>query len=522
MKIVRFSTAFVSMLLMVSLQQARAQYEISQPGYGVSDYYSVLDRLDLGDMRKAMLGIWRHGLNPKSYWTDRMEAVYKAGGNLEKTLRPAANQTFLRLLRDVSIGAVDPQSVTRDVKLVRKDFVAPKMLMTLLLAAGNGADAFIDAVGPQNPPYLAVKDGLNKIYPLCQDGSWQDIIPAKVPLRLYTRNPVIVDIKKRLRLMGYTIANVDDQFDGDLLKAITDIQWNLWIKPDGEISPNGKVWKFLSVSCLDRVRQLQVDMEKMRWFPQYFENRYIFVNLAFSYFLLFDGSTDWTRTMSFRTVNGRPARKSPTMIDEVQRVIINPFWVVPPTIFSEDKVNDLKNLNADQIRQYFTLHNYEVWDSDFRQKIDPTTVDWLGISQGRVAPDIQIRQLPHLGNALGVLKFDLTNSYSIYLHDTNQRELFGTPMRQLSSGCIRLEKPLDLAEYLLEDTPWDRKTIEAVMARPGEVLSKSTELPIPKSKKTVVYTVYLTSQISADGVVRFVDDLYGQNAAIDRNLMAAF
>ncbi|MBO9668381.1 MAG: amidase, partial [Bdellovibrio sp.] len=94
--------------------------------------------------------------------------------------------------------------------------------------------------------------------------------------------------------------------------------------------------------------------------------------------------------------------------------------------------------------------------------------------------------------------------------------------RQLSSGCIRLEKPLDLAEYLLEDTPWDRKTIESLMARPGEVLSKSTELPIPKNKITPVYTVYLTSSMSSDGVVRFVEDLYGQNAAIRVKMSAQF
>ncbi|QDK38185.1 L,D-transpeptidase family protein [Bdellovibrio sp. NC01] len=522
MGLVRIAVVLVAAQFILSTPQAFAQYEISQPSFGRGDYTNALNQLDISDVRQATLAIWHHGLNPQYYWSQRLEDLYRAGGNLEKTMRPQVNNMLYNLLRDLNIGNVDPQNVTSDVKFIRKEFLTPQQVMTLVVTSGRNPATLFDLVAPQNPPYFAAKDAMEKIYPKCMDGSWQDIVPVNTPLRLYSRNKVISDIKKRFSQLGYNINNTDELFDGELLAALSDVQWNLWIKPDGIISPNGKVWKFLGVSCMDRVRQIQTDMEKMRWFPQYFENRYIFVNLAMSFFVLYDGSTEWTRTMTFRTVNGRPARKSPTMKDEVLRVIINPFWVVPPTIFSEDKVNDLKALTKPEIAEYFKSHNYEVWTGDFTRKIDPTSVDWLGIAEGRVAPDVQIRQLPHLGNALGVLKFDLTNSFAIYLHDTNQRELFDTPMRQLSSGCIRLQRPLDLAEYLLEDTPWDRKTIEATMARPGEVLTKSTEIPIPKYKHTAVYTAYLTSMASADGVVRFVDDIYGQNTAIRRNMMAAF
>ncbi|MFS4458719.1 L,D-transpeptidase family protein [Bdellovibrio sp. HCB2-146] len=486
------------------------------------DYSSVMNQMSIPDMRQGILRIWRHGLNPKAYWTDKMESVYNSGSSADRNLRPLVNQAFLRLLRDLHIGNVNPQDVGRDVKFIRKDFLTPKQLQAVFLAVGGNALMLLDKVAPQNAPYLAAREGMLKIYPTCIDGSWEEIVPATVPLRLYSRDKVIPAIKKRLSLLGYKMQVMDDRFDGDLQSAVSDIQWNLRIKPDGAISPKGKIWNFLSVPCLDRVRQIQSDMEKMRWFPQYFDKKYIFVNLAMSYFMLIDQTYDWERVMSFRTINGRVARKSPTMQDEIVKVIVNPFWVVPPTIFSEDKVNDLKNLTKAQVAEYFTSHNYEVWSGDFRRRIDPTSVDWLGISEGRVAPDINIRQLPHLGNALGVLKFDLTNSFAIYLHDTNQRELFDEPMRQLSSGCIRLEKPLDLAEYLLEDTPWDRKTIESLMARPGEVLTKSTELPVPKHKVIPVYTAYLTSMVSSDGVVRFVDDLYGQNAAIERRLDGRF
>ncbi|WP_413576675.1 L,D-transpeptidase family protein [Bdellovibrio sp. HCB290] len=515
----RLTNRIVIASVLPAIAWAQLQTEAKPKPAEPLDYNTVIANISTADMRSAMKKSWQHGLNPKLYWTDWLETNYSKGANI----RSAANKAFLKMLQDLYGGEVNPQFVGYDIKFVKKDFLSAKQLRAVVLASGNDASNLMDEVAPQNAPYQATREGYLKIYPSCTDGSWVDITPVNVPLRVYSKHPVISQIKKRLAIMGYRFVNMNETFDGDLLNAVTDIQWGLRIKPDGEISPKGKVWQFLSVPCSERVRQLQVDMEKMRWFPQYFEDRYIFVNLAMSYFILMDVSNpDYNRVMSFRTVNGRPSRKSPTMRDLVEKVILNPFWTVPPTIFSEDKVNDLKVLTKPQIREYFDSHHYEVWSGDFRRRIDPTTIDWMGLSQGRVNYDIAIRQLPHLGNALGVVKFDLTNGFLIYLHDTNQRELFDVPMRQLSSGCIRLEKPFDLAEYLLEDTAWDRKTIESMVARPGEVMTKSTEIPIPKAKQTPVYTAYLTSMMSSDGVVRFVDDIYGQNNAIKRYLTPLF
>lgn len=485
-------------------------------------YNNILDEISLPELREAVLTAWRHGINPQSYWNSRVENIFKSGVNLERNLRPLANQIFLNLLRDIHIGSVDPQTVGRDIKLVRRNFLTPQQLKMIMLTTGKNPQTLIDLIAPQTSPYLAVKAAFEKILPHCLNGTWTPITPPAQALRLFSRHSVIRDIKNRLVLLGYPIRQIDDYFDGDLLLAINDIQWNMRIQPDGEISPRGKVWSYLGLNCIDRLRQIQVDMEKMRWFPQYFEDRYIFVNLSMSYFLLMDKSTEWTRVINFRSINGRPARKSPTMRDQIVRVIINPYWVVPPTIFYEDKVKDLANLTPEQIRDYFASHHYEAWSGDFKQRIDPTTINWGEISKGAGSPNIFIRQLPHLGNALGALKFDLTNDFAIYLHDTNQRELFNSAMRQLSSGCIRLERPLDLAEYLLEETPWDRTRIESMMARPNEIIAKPTEITVPTNKRIPVYTVYLTSMMNSDKVIRFSEDLYGQNLKIAQTMVSLF
>ncbi|MNT29132.1 murein L,D-transpeptidase [compost metagenome] len=199
------------------------------------------------------------------------------------------------------------------------------------------------------------------------------------------------------------------------------------------------------------------------------------------------------------------------MRDRLVQVILNPFWVVPPTIFIEDKVEELRWMTPNQVRAYFNLHNYEAWNQNFTRKLDPGLIDWWSMGP-ETDKTVFIRQKPHLGNALGVVKFLLTNSFSIYLHDTNMRELFVEPRRQLSSGCIRLEKPFDLAEYLLRGTEWTRAKIEATVAKPGEVLDKSTKInlanPIP------VYIIPLTSQLTSDGILRFVEDVYDHNRTI--------
>lgn len=474
-------------------------------------YDTVIDVIPLEDMRTVMTGVWQHGLNPKAYWTEAMEKAYQKDETQRAKMKKSVNQMFLRLLSDLSVGAVDPEALTYDIKFKRKKFLTPQQLQALVVSMGQKADLLAEAMTPKNPPYVSLRTALLKVLPACQNGQWGALVKTKKVLKLGVKDPAVPALKSRLLFFGYSISSPDDVFDQETVNAVNDIEWNLHMKPDGTLHPTGSVWKFLNVSCMDRVRQLQADMEKMRWFPNQFEDRYIFINLAMTYFVLVDKTQQPAYITSFRTINGRQARKSPTMRDQIVRVILNPSWVVPPTIFIEDKVTEIRNLPRYQIQYYFDSHNYEVWDKEFTRRLDPTTINWWAYDS-KMDADIFIRQKPNYWNALGVIKFELTNSFSVYLHDTNQRELFWEPQRLLSSGCIRLEKPLDLAEYVLKGTPWDRAKIEASTLKPGEVAEKSIKIdvkdPIP------VYTAFLTSFMGSDNILRFTEDVYGQNGDI--------
>ncbi|MFV8256430.1 L,D-transpeptidase family protein [Bdellovibrio bacteriovorus] len=476
------------------------------------DYLVVVDRIPVSELRWVMTQSGDHGVNAKSYWSDSMEQTFLVDP-LNPTLRNQASVNYLRLLQNVSTGIVDPALVGVDVKLTKKKFPTAIELETALAAAGQNPNVLLESMSSQMPQYLALRDSLRKMNNACVNNLWPALPKVKKTLKLGSKDPIVIPLKTRMVQLGYPMNSLDNVYDDKVVAAVNDIQWNLRFKPDSKISPGGKTWKYLNVSCQDRMRQIRLDMEKLRWFPQYVEERYIFVNLAMSYFSLVDKSGGGFYSMSFRTINGRPERKSPTMKDKIVYIVINPFWVVPPTIFREDKVEEIKNLWPWEIREYFDTRHYQVWNKSFTQRFDPASIDWYNMDPNQDA-NIYIRQSPHRMNALGSLKFMMTNSYAIYLHDTNQRELFAEPHRLLSSGCVRVEKPVDLAEYLMKGTEWDRAAIERYMAKPGEVLDKDTKVQL--KQQMPVYMVFLTSQLSSDGILRFAEDSYRQGTRLLR------
>lgn len=470
------------------------------------EYHAAIDTLELSDIREALLQAPKHGLKAQNYWSEDMEMAFNHGGGGD-LLKTQANEAYLQLIRDLSTGVVNPETMGSDVKLKQRKFLTPPQLKVLVVTYGNQAVPLMESFAPRSAPYLALKEALHRISDACSSGSWGTLPDVKKELRLGSKSPLLSFIKNRMRALGYVISSVDENFDQETLNAVNNIQSMLRRIPDGKISPRGGTWRYLNVPCQDRMQQISLDMEKMRWFPQQFEDRYILINLAMTYFSLVDKTKGDLYTMTFRTINGRAERKSPTMMDKIVYIIINPYWVVPPTIFREDKVEEIRKLMPWEVAGYFQTRNYEVWNKSFTRRIDPTSIDWWRMDPNLDA-QIYIRQKPNYFNALGVLKFMMTNSYAIYLHDTNQRELFAEPQRLLSSGCVRVERPMDLAEYLLQGTRWTREVIERTTAKPGQVLDSETRVslkqPIP------VYMVFLTSQLSSDGVIRFSEDTYNQ------------
>ncbi len=277
-------TVFLISLIFAVLAEAQSKE---------SEYLAVLEPLDVADLRMTLMSVGPHGLNPKFYWTDMMESTY-VRGPADRGLKNQAKINYLRLLQDIFSGVVDPDTMGTDIKLEKKPFLTAKQLNAVLLANGTKAGPLFDSFAPRTAPYLALKEALRKISTYCLEGQWQPLPRVKKELKLGVKSPLVPALKARFAQLGYSIPTTDDLFDGQMLAAVNDIQWMLRFKPDGKISPDGKTWRYLSTSCEERARQIRLDMEKLRWLPQDFEDRYIFINLAMSYFSLVDRSNGFS------------------------------------------------------------------------------------------------------------------------------------------------------------------------------------------------------------------------------------
>jgi murein L,D-transpeptidase YcbB/YkuD len=202
--------------------------------------------------------------------------------------------------------------------------------------------------------------------------------------------------------------------------------------------------------------------------------------------------------LTMRVVVGQPSWPTPVLSSRVTHLIFNPFWEVPPRI---TRLEILPHLRRDPA--YLAKHHLQVirgWEAR-PQKVNPHTIDWSTVSAAHFP--YRLRQDPGPGNALGRVKFVFPNRFQVYIHDTPSRELFARPVRAFSHGCIRLEKPLELAAYVLRDAPaWSHEAIDATVAQ-----GVTRQVPLPQLLP--VHLVYHTAWVDADGTVHFRADIYG-------------
>ena len=253
-----------------------------------------------------------------------------------------------------------------------------------------------------------------------------------------------------------------------------------------------------------RINQLRVNLERWRWLPHDLGERSVLANIA-----SFDVTTfeQETPTSSYAAIFGMAQRQTPIFSDQIEYVIFNPWWEIPESIARKDKLAQFQRDPG-----VISRLGYQVLDRQ-GQKVDPATIDWKTVS-AEVFP-YRLRQAPGPLNALGQVKIMFPNAHNVYLHDTNDKSLFDSDQRTFSSGCVRVQNPLDLAAWILKDTPdWDRTAIDAAV-NSGKETRVDLNTPVP------VYVVYLTTISDACGDVTYLNDIYGRDAAVLAALKSA-
>ena len=307
-------------------------------------------------------------------------------------------------------------------------------------------------------------------------GGWGELAQGP-PLKGGVESPLSGQLRLRLAQEGYVLSpsSTPNRFDDELARALRLFQERHGLLVDGDLGRQTR--DALNVSAEARAGQIEANLERWRWLPHSLPSRRIEVDIARSEATLFNGGAP---ALNMRVVVGDPRHKTPMFTTQVAAVVFNPPWNVPSSIASNEILP--------------------------RAARDPTYLARNGFDRR----DGRLVQRPGPANALGRLKFDFPSPFGIYLHDTPNRAAFARPQRALSHGCVRLEKPRELAQALLVAQGWTLATIDAAIDA-GTTRRVAVQAPIP------LYLVYRTAFVDAAGNLNFRPDVY----AWDAKLLAA-
>jgi murein L,D-transpeptidase YcbB/YkuD len=282
------------------------------------------------------------------------------------------------------------------------------------------------------------------------------------------------------------------------------------------------------------ILRISLDLEKLRWLPHQLGNPHLFANLANQTLRWYQANQPHNTLLVKKTINGRidvqPKMVTPSLMDRITQIVLNPSWTSPTSVFVKLKLPKLKEWQKagsfELIKDYFDKKHFFLRDDYTGEELDPTQVDYLSIKSNK---DLYftLYQKPGLHAALGSVKFNLTNPYAIYIHDTDERNLFSSWDRLKSSGCVRLDEATEVAARILAGSSWTPEKINSVLAKPGEVLEFNQTTKINLKNPMPVYFLFLTSTQSLaenpavpsfKGVLRFYRDSYQQNSSLLRAL----
>jgi murein L,D-transpeptidase YcbB/YkuD len=387
---------------------------------------------------------------------------------------------FLRLAADLRNGAVNPQLIYPDceIDIPEVDFSS---ILEKALAAGRVRAAIAD-LAPAHAGYKALKTALAATRGLAAHGGWP-AVPDGPPLRPGDRGERVAALRARLEASGElapaapgasAAAAPRDLFDPPLQAALVKFQDQHGLDSDGRVGKGTLV--ALNVPVESSLRQIEVNLDRWRWLPHDLGERYIMVNIAGFTLDLVEGGHP---ALSMRVVAGKVTNRTPMFTGRMTNIVLNPYWNVPASIARKEVIPHMER--------------------------DPSYLEREGMEATRSGSRVEIRQKPGPKNALGRVKFLFPNRFDVYLHDTPSRSLFSRTVRSFSHGCIRIEKPVELAEYLLKDDPtWTPKRIAAVIAK-GREAWVNIPKPLP------VHLVYWTAWVDDAGTLQLRDDIYGRD-----------
>lgn len=463
----------------------------------------------------------RKGLHPEDYdgllWAGRLAELFSpasqpSSADLER-FDLALTVSVMRYVSDLHEGRVNPLHVRFHLNVEARELDLAEFIRTRLVTSAAVKSA-IDEVEPQYHGYHRMLKALERYLALEQEGDGPPL-PAP-PKSVKSIKPGsgwegVPQLAKRLRQLGdlspdATLPAALDFYDGALAEAVERFQKRHGLAADGAIGV--KTVKELNTPLSQRVLQIELTLERWRWLPHDLPSRLIVINIP--EFRL-RGYENQRATITMKVIVGQHFRnrQTPVFQDEMEYLIFHPYWNVPVSIARNELIPATRKNPG-----YLMNHHMKIVNRRGEAMADQTLDDEMAkqIRAGKLA----IRQEPGAWNALGQIKFVFPNQYDVYLHGTPEKQLFARSRRDFSHGCIRIEDPPALAEWVLRDDPtWTSERIQKALESDKRLQVNLPE-PIP------VLVLYATVFVEEDGEVRFFEDIYKHDAALERALARGY
>lgn len=437
-----------------------------------------------GELLSTLAAAEADGLRAEDYQPEALERLTRAGqvdAGRMADLDLLLSNAFLTFAAHLRHGKVNPEAIYRDCAL-EHDGTDLAEVLEKALQQGRVRAALAE-LAPPHRGYGLLREALARYRRIALRGGSEPVLPGPT-LRLGDQGERIAVL--RSRLTDAAEADADELlaptespglFDPPLDEAVRRFQERHGLEQDGVAGP--ATLAELNLPAEDHVRQIEVNLERWRWLPHDLGQRYVLVNIAA---FRLDAVEDGRTALAMRVIVGKPYTRTPMFSSAISSVILNPSWNVPRSIVPEVLAR------ARREPSYLKREGFET------------------LSGGR------LRQKPGPRNALGRIKFLFPNRFGVYLHDTSAPTLFGSTVRTFSHGCIRIEKPFDLAVWALRDAPrWDAESIRA-----GIEAGRERSVPLPH--KIPVHVAYWTAWVGDDGTLSLGRDVYLRDAQLARML----
>lgn len=450
------------------------------------------------------------GLDSEDYdgsrWAQRLAKLRESPSQVDLGRFDAVlTVCVMRYISDLHIGKVNPRYFHSGLHVEHREYDLADFLRERLMG-GDDVKAVLESMEPPFSEYRRTQQALRQYLELArQDDGQQLPVPAKA-VAPDSRYPGLARLARRLRLLGdlspdAAVPEDSDIYQGALVQAVKRFQTRHGLAPDGRL--NGQTLKQLNTPLTRRVRQLQMTLERWRWLPHDFSAPPVVVNIP--EFRLSAYNEQSTIALATNVIVGKAYRhQTPVFVDEISYVVFRPYWNVPPGIQRSEIAPAVA-----QDRRYLETERFEVLSHSGQVvAYDPASDE---VFQQIRAGAVQVRQRPGPNNALGLVKLGFPNSYSVYLHSTPLQKLFSRPRRDLSHGCIRVERAAELTAWVLRNNPgWDLQRVEAAMqiGRDNERIYLAQPIP--------VLILYSTAIVTEEGETRFFDDIYRLDEALEQ------